>query len=226
MAGQGSEDRYLEAAENVVQIVGSMKGIALLGRQALAMVDAELVPAAHEGLYERALAALGGPPASAPWKEIEKTLKRETGEAVSRTFSDFDQSPAAAASIGQVHRAVLEDGREVAVKIQHSGVAEAVRADLQNIGLILRAVQLVAPGIDAGGLASEARDRIGEELDYEWEAQAQRRFARAYKGHPFIHVPGVVTDLCSTRVLVSDWVEGAGFDDVSRLPDPSATASP
>lgn len=218
MAVARSIDRYIEAADSVIKVVGSMKGIALMGRQALAMVDPELVPAAYHEVYGRALTVLGDSPPAAPWKDIEKTLKRETGEPVGRTFADFDQAPAASASIGQVHRAVLEDGRGVAVKVQHPGVAEAVRADLQNIGLILRAVQLVAPGIDAGGLAAEARERIGEELDYEWEAQAQRRFARAYKNHPFIHVPNVVTHLCTTRVLVSDWVEGAGFDEVRALP--------
>ena len=95
----------------------------------------------------------------------------------------------AAASIGQVYRARLHDGREVAVKVQYPGVGQAVRADLQNLGLILRVAKRMAPGMDAKAMAAEIRERLTEELDYEHEAQQHRAFARSWRGHPFVVVP-------------------------------------
>jgi predicted unusual protein kinase regulating ubiquinone biosynthesis (AarF/ABC1/UbiB family) len=120
----------------------------------------------------------------------------------------------AAASIGQVYRARLQDGREVAVKVQYPGVAQAVRADLQNLGLIMRVAKRMAPGMDAKAMTHEIRERLTDELDYEHEAQQHRSFARSWRGHPFIYVPPVVTELCSEHVLVSEWVEGRGFEEV------------
>jgi predicted unusual protein kinase regulating ubiquinone biosynthesis (AarF/ABC1/UbiB family) len=106
----------------------------------------------------------------------------------------------------------------VAVKVQYPGVAEAVRADMQNLGLILRLMKSVAPGLDARAMAQEIRDRIGEELDYELEASNQRRMARAYRGHPFIVVPDVITSLSHEKVVVSDFVSGRGFEELKQLP--------
>jgi predicted unusual protein kinase regulating ubiquinone biosynthesis (AarF/ABC1/UbiB family) len=106
----------------------------------------------------------------------------------------------------------------VAVKIQYPGVAKALRADMQNAGMIMRLAKALAPGLDAKAAAAELKERVLEELDYEYEAQNQRTFARAYRGHPFIYVPDVVTRLSRSRVLVSEWVEGAGFEEVRALP--------
>src|SRR5213076_631920 len=108
-----------------------------------------------------------------------------------------------AASIGQVYKARLRDGRSVAVKVQYPGVAQAVRADMQNLGLILRLAKRIAPGMDPKAIGEEIRNRIEEELDYELEAQNQRALARLFRGHPFIVVPDVVTSLSRERVLVS-----------------------
>src|SRR4029079_10617835 len=124
----------------------------------------------------------------------------------------------AAASIGQVYRARLaDDGREVAVKVQYPRVAEAVRADMQNLGMILRLMRTIAPGLDVRSTAEEIRARIHEELDYELEAQNQRALARIFRGHPFIVVPEVVTELSRERVLVNEFVAGQGFEDVKRM---------
>src|ERR671920_1367564 len=112
---------------------------------------------------------------------------------------------------GQVHRAELLDGRAVAVKIQYPGIAEALDADLRNAGTIVRLARALAPGLDAKAVAQELRERVMEELDYEYEAQNQRSFSRAYRGHPFIYVPDVVTRLSRSRVLVSEWVDGMDF---------------
>ncbi len=112
---------------------------------------------------------------------------------------------------------MLADGRRVAVKIQYPGVAQALRADMQNAGLILRMAKALAPGLDAKAAAEELKERVLEELDYEYEAQNQRAFARGYRGHPFIYVPEVVTRLSGERVLVSEWVDGVGFDAIKQL---------
>ena len=153
-----------------------------------------------------------------PWKTVKSVLEEEWDEPVEELFEDFSHEAAAAASIGQVHRAVLPDGREVAVKVQYPGVAKALRADMQNAGMIMRLAKALAPGLDAKAAAEELKQRVLEELDYEYEAQNQRTFARAYRGHPFIYVPDVVTRLSRPRVLVTEWVEGAGFDHVRALP--------
>ena len=130
-------------------------------------------------------------------------------------FAEFDEEPIAAASIGQVYRARLHDGREVAVKVQYPGVAAAVRADMQNLGMILRLMKRIAPGLDVKDTAEEIRSRIGDELDYELEAQNQRALARIFRGHPFIVVPDVVTDALAR--------EGDGLR--VRRPAPASTAS-
>jgi predicted unusual protein kinase regulating ubiquinone biosynthesis (AarF/ABC1/UbiB family) len=141
------------------------------------------------------------------------------GEPLSELFADFEQEAFAAASIGQVHRAELLDGRRVAVKIQYPGIAEALDADLRNAGTIVRLARALAPGLDAKAIANELRERVMEELDYEYEAQNQRSFARAYLEHPFVYVPEVITRLSRRRVLVTELVEGIGFEQIKELPD-------
>jgi predicted unusual protein kinase regulating ubiquinone biosynthesis (AarF/ABC1/UbiB family) len=139
-------------------------------------------------------------------------------------FSHFDEQAIAAASIGQVYRATLREtgdgapGREVAVKVQYPGVASAVRSDLQNLGLIMHAAKRIAPGMDAKAMTSEIRERVTDELDYEHEAQSQRAFARQWRGHPFVVIPDVVTSLSRERVLVTEWVDGLGFEEIRKLP--------
>ena len=133
-------------------------------------------------------------------------------------FAEFDPDAAAAASIGQVYRARLHDGREVAVKVQYPHVAATVRADLQNLGLVMRAAKRFAPGLDPESVAGELRERISEELDYEHEAQVQRVFARRWRGHPFMLIPNVITGLCRDRVLVTEWIDGIGFEQIKETP--------
>jgi predicted unusual protein kinase regulating ubiquinone biosynthesis (AarF/ABC1/UbiB family) len=146
--------------------------------------------------------------------DMRRVLEEELDGPLGEHFADFDEAPVAAASIGQVYRARLHDGRAVAVKVQYPGVAQAVRADLQNLGMILRVLRTIAPGLDVKATADEIRNRVTEELDYELEAQNQRTLARLYRGHPFIHVPGVVTSLSRERVLVSEYVAGTGFEEL------------
>jgi predicted unusual protein kinase regulating ubiquinone biosynthesis (AarF/ABC1/UbiB family) len=145
-------------------------------------------------------------------------IEDELGEPLKEVFDAFDQEPIAAASIGQVYRARLIDGRDVVVKVQYPGVAAAVRADMQNLGLILRLAKRIAPGMDPKAIGQEIRSRIQEELDYELEAQNQRTLARIFRGHPFIVIPEVVTSLSRERVMVSEFVSGTGFEDLKQYP--------
>jgi predicted unusual protein kinase regulating ubiquinone biosynthesis (AarF/ABC1/UbiB family) len=210
-------NRRMESAERIVDVLGEMKGGAMkLGQLASFMDVSGLPPDAREG-FQAKLATLRDSAPQVPFKEMQKVIEQDLDDRLSNVFSEFDQDAVAAASVGQVYRARLRDGREVAVKVQYPRVAAAVRADLQNLGLILRAMRRFAPGLDAKAVASEVRERTLEELDYEHEAQAQRTFARRWRGHPFIVVPDVMTELSRERVLVSEWIDGIGFEEVMKL---------
>jgi len=150
---------------------------------------------------------------------MRKVIEADYGEKLGEVFGEFDEQSVAAASSGQVYRARLHDGREVAVKVQYPGVAQAVRADLGNLGLLLRAAKRIAPGIDPKAMATELRERLTEELDYEHEAQSQRAFGRMWRGHPFVVIPEVVTERSTEHVLVTEYVEGIPFDEVKKLSD-------
>ncbi len=217
-AADALERRHLEAAERMVATLGRMKGAAMKIGQLASFIDTEFLPPEYRELYQEHLAKLRTEAPTMPWKQVRKVLDEEWEEPCEELFETIEHDAAAAASIGQVHRAMLPDGRRVAVKIQYPGVADAIAADMQNAGLILRMAKALAPGLDAKAAAEELKERVMEELDYELEAQNQRSFARGYRGHPFIHVPDVVTRLSTQRVLVSEWVDGAGFDEVKQLP--------
>ncbi|MDT7539996.1 MAG: hypothetical protein QOI82_3581, partial [Actinomycetota bacterium] len=212
------EKRHIEAAEQIVTALGTMKGAAMKLGQVLSFLDVGLVPEEYREEFQRKLGALRDAAPKVRFSDMRKVIESELGGRLSDVFSEFDETPIAAASIGQVYRATLrDDGREVAVKVQYPRVAEAVRADMQNLGMILRLMRSVAPGLDVRTTAEEIRSRIHEELDYELEAQNQRALARIYRGHPFITVPEVVTELSRERVLVNEFVRGAGFEDVKRM---------
>src|SRR4051812_36740357 len=212
------EQRHLEAAEQMVDTLGKMKGAAMKIGQLASFIDTDFLPDEYRELYQDKLADLRTSAPSMPWKKVKDVLAEEWDDPVEELFEDFEHEAAAAASIGQVHRAVLPDGRRVAVKVQYPGVARALRADMQNAGMMLRFAKALVPGLDAKAAAEELKERVLEELDYEYEAQNQRSFARGYRGHPFVYVPDVLTRLSTDRVLVTEWVDGAGFDDVKQLP--------
>jgi len=209
--------RQLETAEQIVAALGQMKGAAMKLGQVMSFLDVGLVPEPFREEFQAKLGALRNAAPKVSFKEMRRVMEQEYGEPLSRVFDEFQPEPIAAASIGQVYRAAV-DGRAVAVKVQYPGVGQAVRADMQNLGLILRLMKRVAPGLDAQALAREIRDRIDDELDYELEAQNHRSLARIFRGHPFIFVPDVLTELCHERVIVSEYVEGRGFEELKRLP--------
>src|SRR3954465_11783899 len=213
------DQRHLETAEKMVAALGQLKGAAMKIGQLASFIDTEFLPPEYRELYQEKLAALRDTAPAMPWNKVRAVLEEEWEEPPEDLFEEIEHDAAAAASIGQVHRATLADGRKVAVKIQYPGVAKALRADMQNAGMIMRLAKALAPGLDAKAAAEELKTRVLEELDYEYEAQNQRTFARAYRGHPFIYVPDVVTRLSRSRVLVSEWVEGVGFDEVRERSD-------
>ncbi len=202
----------------MVKTLGSMKGAAMKIGQLASFIDTEFLPPEYAALYQEELSKLRSQAPPMPWKKVKSVLEEEWEDPVEELFEDFEHEAAAAASIGQVHRAVLPDGRKVAVKIQYPDVAEAVRHDMQNAGMILRLAKALAPGLDAKAAAAELKERVLEELDYEYEAQNQRSFSRGYRGHPFIYVPDVITRLSRHRVLVTEWVDGMAFEQVKELP--------
>src|SRR3954454_18432192 len=212
-----AERRQIEAAEQIVEVLGQMKGAAMKIGQVASFIDMAGMPPEVSDRFQQKLAELRDSAPKVPFKDMRKVIEQDLEQKLGDAFADFEEEPLAAASIGQVYRAELHDGRRVAVKVQYPGVATAVRADLQNLGLLLRAAKRMAPGLDAKSVGGEIRERITEELDYEHEAQAQRAIARAWRGHPFVVVPDVVTDMSRERVLVTEWVDGVGFERVRQL---------
>jgi predicted unusual protein kinase regulating ubiquinone biosynthesis (AarF/ABC1/UbiB family) len=212
------ERRHVEAAEQIVAALGTMKGAAMKVGQMMSFLDVGLVPEEYREEFQRKLAALRDAAPTVAFKDMRKVVEQELEAPLVEVFEEFEREPIAAASIGQVYRATLTGGRRVAVKVQYPGVAAAVRADMQNLGLILRLAKRIAPGMDPKAIGEEIRDRIHEELDYELEAQNQRTLARIFRGHPFIFVPDVVTSLSRERVLVTDYIEGTGFEDLKQYP--------
>jgi predicted unusual protein kinase regulating ubiquinone biosynthesis (AarF/ABC1/UbiB family) len=206
-------------AELVSQL-GQMRGAAMKVGQMISMVEFDGLPEDEQDELRRRLAALRDDVPPVPFADLEKLMRREFGGPLRHVFSDFEERAFAAASIGQVHRATTVDGHDVAVKIQYPGIAEAVETDLRNAMLLLPLVKRLAPGLDANALAAELRERIAEELDYELEAQNQRRIERLMRGHPFVRVPRVHTDLSTRRVLVSEYVEGKRFEAVRQADEP------
>src|ERR1700730_16241730 len=200
----------------LVDQLGQMRGAAMKVGQMISMVEFDGVAEEQQDELQRKLAALRDDVPPVPFADLERLMRNEFGGPLHRVFSDLDERAFAAASIGQVHRATTVDGDEVVVKIQYPGVAEAVETDLRNATLLLPLVKRLAPGLDAKPLAAEECERIGEELDYELEAQNQRRIERLMRGHPFVTVPRVYTDLSTRRVLVSEYVEGERFESVRR----------
>jgi predicted unusual protein kinase regulating ubiquinone biosynthesis (AarF/ABC1/UbiB family) len=210
----------MQTADELVARLGEMKGAAMKVGQVLSMVDFDVVPEGERENFKARLAALRDAAPAADFGQVRKVVEADFGGRLADHFADFSREPVAAASIGQVHRATTHDGRDVAVKVQYPGVAEAVETDLRNLGVLLPLIKRLAPGLDVKAVAAELRERVAEELDYELEAQNQRAVGRAFRDHPFVRVPAVDTVLSTRRVLVSEFVEGIGFEAIKALGEP------
>jgi predicted unusual protein kinase regulating ubiquinone biosynthesis (AarF/ABC1/UbiB family) len=209
--------RQLETAKQIVAVLGTMKGAAMKLGQVMSFLDVGLVAEEHRDEFQAELAKLRDAAPTVSFKQMRAVIEDDLEAPIHEIFAEFDEEPIAAASIGQVYRATLaRDGREVAVKVQYPGVAGAVRADMQNLDMIMRLLKRMTPGMDVKAITTEIRERIEEELDYELEAQNQRSLARIFAGHPFIVVPEVVSSLSRERVLVSEFVHGVGFEELKK----------
>ncbi len=200
--------------ERTRRVLGELKGGALKAGQLLSTVEA-LFPSDPSATWRETLTGLQQDNPALPFSDIEPVLVQELGPRWPTLFSSFDPVAAAAASIGQVHRATWADGRPVAVKVQYPGVREALESDVRAVSVLSRATALVARGLALPPLVAELRERLLEELDYLHEAAAQRRFALAYDADPRFVVPAVVQ--ATPRVLVQQWLAGTPLARVAEL---------
>jgi predicted unusual protein kinase regulating ubiquinone biosynthesis (AarF/ABC1/UbiB family) len=208
--GREHLDRQFEmkTAEQVAESLGHMKGALMKLGQMASYLDQGMPEPAREALAQLQQDA---PPMSP--ELAAEVVRAELGAPPEELFETWDPLPIASASIGQVHRAITRDGRAVAVKVQYPGVGEAIRADLDNVDFLFTAMGMLFPGMDPEPIVGELRDRLLEELDYHLEATNQRFFADHYRDHPHIHVPEVVDELSSARVLTTELAEGVRFDE-------------
>ena len=206
-------DLAFRTADDVAEELGAMKGVLMkLGQMASYIYEDMPLTfrAAMSRLQHRA------PPMTPAL--AASVIREELGGPPQEIFAQWDDLPFAAASIGQVHRAITHDGRAVAVKVQYPGIARSITSDLRNVGLLRRIVGAAFPGLDTRSFVDEVAERLQEEVDYVREAASQEMFARYYDGHPVIRVPHVLPQLSTSRVLTSELDSGESFDDLLRWP--------
>ena len=212
------EQFAIRTAEDVVRELGQMKGVVMKAGQMLSFII--------DGLPENARSVLESLQANVPPMApslAASVVTEELGGPPEEVFLDWDPIPAAAASIGQVHRAVTRDGRRVAVKVQYPGIGATIGSDLDNAELLYRLLSTFAlKSLDVRGLVDELRQRMIDELDYIHEAACQTEFVERYRDHPFIRVPEVIGEYSTARVLTSDWVDGLSWDDFLAQADHDA----
>lgn len=198
-------------AEQLFKVLGELKGGAMKFGQALSVFESAL-PEEIAGPYRAALTKLQEAAPPMPTSTVHSVLAERLGEDWRELFEEFEDKPAAAASIGQVHRAVWHDGREVAVKVQYPGAGQALLSDLAQLSRFARLLGPLIPGMDVKPLITELRDRVSEELDYSLEAAAQQAHAEEFADDPDVVVPAVVHQ-CD-EVLVTEWMDGVPLSEV------------
>ncbi|MGA5165870.1 MULTISPECIES: ABC1 kinase family protein [Streptomyces] len=198
-------------ADQLFRVLGELKGGAMKLGQALSVFEAAL-PEEMAGPYRAALTKLQEAAPPMPTRTVHAVLQERLGEEWRELFLEFEDKPSAAASIGQVHRAVWHDGRRVAVKVQYPGAGEALLSDLTQLSRVARMLGPLVPGMDIKPLIAEMRDRVAEELDYGLEAEAQREHAAVFADDPDVVVPDVVHQ--SDQVLVTEWIDGTPLSEI------------
>ncbi|WP_137725191.1 ABC1 kinase family protein [Prescottella subtropica] len=213
-----AEKSAIAAADQLVTVLGGMKGVAMKLGQMLSILDLDLVPEEHREEFQRKLAALRDQAPTTSFPAMRDVIEADYGRPLGDVFAEFDPDAIAAASIGQVYRARLHDGRDVAVKVQYPGIDAAIRADMKNLTMFLKIWKSTVPTLSTPGLLNELRLNFEGELDYEREARTQHGIARVYADHPFVAIPDSVPELSTRRVLVSEFFDGAGFVAIRGLP--------
>ncbi len=211
----GAVERFHErTAERYAELLGHSKGVLMKAGQIMSMVDTRALGTGGFWPYQKAMNRLQAEAPPMHPTLVHKVLDEELGSAT-RYFAEFNDEPMAAASVGQVHRAVLCDRSEVVVKIQYPGVAQAIRDDLANTELLATFLRFVSAAsgikVDIRALAREAAARIGEEVDYRHEAATITKFSELYRGHPFIRIPDVIPEASSDRVLTMTYLDGMDY---------------
>jgi predicted unusual protein kinase regulating ubiquinone biosynthesis (AarF/ABC1/UbiB family) len=212
-------DRVVATIDALVDQLAVMRGAAMKAGQVLSTIEFPGLDADQAAHLQARLASLRDNAPAVDFRQMRRVLEREWGQRPERVLAELDERPAAAASIGQVYRGLSRDGRRLAIKVQYPGVAESVESDMRNLRLISPLLRQLMPGLEVRGVLQELRERTVEECDYELEAANHRRVARFWREHPFVLVPAVDTELSRRRVLVTEWVDGMGFDEVAAGPD-------
>ena len=212
-------DRIVATIDALVDQLAVMRGAAMKAGQVLSTIEFPGLDADQSAHLQARLASLRDDVPPVQWREMRKVLEADWEDRPERVLAHIETEPAAAASIGQVYRGRDHEGRELAIKVQYPGVAESVESDMRNLKLLSPLLRQLMPGLDIRDVLEELRERTVEECDYELEAANHRRMQRFWQGHPFVLVPRVDTELSRRRVLVTDWVDGMGYDDVCRQPD-------
>ncbi|MDT5292480.1 MAG: hypothetical protein QOF88_7369, partial [Mycobacterium sp.] len=202
-----------KAAQQLFTVLGELKGGAMKVGQALSVMEAA-IPEQYGKPYREALTKLQREAPPLPAEKVHRVLDAQLGTKWRERFASFDDTPVASASIGQVHKAVWSDGREVAVKIQYPGADEALRADLKTMKRMISVVKQLTPGADVDAVVDELIERAEMELDYRLEADNQRAFATAYEGDPKFVVPHIVAS--SPKVLIAEWIDGIPMAQIIR----------
>ena len=202
-----------KAAQQLFTVLGELKGGAMKVGQALSVMEAA-IPEQYGKPYREALTKLQREAPPLPADKVHRVLDAQLGTKWRERFASFDDTPIASASIGQVHKAVWSDGREVAVKIQYPGADEALRADLKTMKRMVSVMRQLSPGADVQGVVDELIERTEMELDYRLEADNQRAFAKAYEGHPHFVVPHIVAS--SPKVVIQEWIDGIPMSNIIR----------
>ena len=202
-----------KAAHQLFTVLGELKGGAMKVGQALSVMEAA-IPDEYGEPYREALTKLQKDAPPLPANKVHRVLDAQLGTKWRSRFSSFDDTPVASASIGQVHKAVWSDGREVAVKIQYPGADEALRADLKTMQRMVSVLKQLSPGADVQGVVDELVQRTEMELDYRLEADNQRAFAKAYQDHPHFAVPHIVAS--APKVVIQEWIDGVPMAQIIR----------
>jgi len=201
-------DRFhRDTAERLTATLGQMKGLPQKAGQVLSLLDAVL-PEDQRATYRAVLGRLQDDSEPLDWEELEDVLAAELDAPVAECFSRIDTTAVAAASIGQVHRAQLADGREVAVKIQYPGVSEALHADLEQVELLVKSLGALVPKTDVRPLVNDVVETFLEELDYVHEAKVQARCHARWAHDARVVVPEVLGSHSGPRVLTTTWLDG------------------